>query len=51
MGNSSSQIHDILPPIVSNILCEEPVNTLISDEIRGLTYEKFLTIMGELNRL
>ncbi|KAJ8942365.1 hypothetical protein NQ318_000345 [Aromia moschata] len=47
MGAGSSQFEDSF----SQILSEEPINTLLSDEIHNLTYEKFLELLRELNLL
>jgi hypothetical protein len=43
----SSQFQDYFSEIIS----DEPIATLLSEEIHTLTYEKFLTILGELNQL
>nr|CAH7755541.1 unnamed protein product [Callosobruchus chinensis] len=47
MGSSTSQFQEVFSQIVN----EEPFNTLLSDEISKLTYEEFLNILGELNLL
>lgn len=35
----------------NDIISDEPILTLLSEEIHTLSYEKFLTILGELNQL
>ncbi|KAJ3660029.1 hypothetical protein Zmor_011685 [Zophobas morio] len=48
MGSQqSSQFQDYFSEIIS----DEPILTLLTEEIHTLTYEKFLTILGELNQL
>nr|XP_023021945.1 RING finger protein 141-like [Leptinotarsa decemlineata] len=47
MGSTTSQFQDVF----SQILSEDPINTLLSEEINSLTYEQFLGILGELNLL
>ncbi|EFA02265.1 RING finger protein 141 [Tribolium castaneum] len=47
MGQQSSQFHEYF----NDIITDEPVLTLLSEEIHTLSYEKFLTILGELNQL
>ncbi|XP_044254872.1 RING finger protein 141-like [Tribolium madens] len=47
MGQQSSQFQEYFNDIVS----DEPILTLLSEEIHTLSYEKFLTILGELNQL
>ncbi|CAH1160048.1 unnamed protein product [Phaedon cochleariae] len=47
MGSNNSQFQDA----ISTLLSEEPVNTLLSEEINGLSYEQFLTFLEELNLL
>ncbi|KAJ8981317.1 hypothetical protein NQ317_015450 [Molorchus minor] len=47
MGNNSSQFQESF----FQILNEEPINTLLSEEIYKLTYEQFLESLKELNIL
>ncbi|XP_018573731.1 RING finger protein 141-like [Anoplophora glabripennis] len=47
MGASGSQFQDTF----SQILNDEPINSLLSDEIHQLTYNQFLEFLGELNLL
>lgn len=47
MGSNSSQFQDVFVDMLS----EEPINTLLSDEIRNLSYEDFINLLGELNLL
>lgn len=47
MGANSSQFQDVFVDMLS----EEPINTLLSDEIRNLSYEDFTNLLGELNLL
>ncbi|KAK9876616.1 hypothetical protein WA026_013994 [Henosepilachna vigintioctopunctata] len=47
---NTSNYQDLLPNIFSDIFSKEP-NTLIAKEIRELTHERFLSIIGELNAL
>ncbi|KAG5875468.1 hypothetical protein JTB14_016235 [Gonioctena quinquepunctata] len=47
MGSSSSQFQDS----VLQILSEDSVSTLLSEEISKLSYEEFLSLLGELNLL
>lgn len=47
MGANNSH----LPDTFLEILSEEPVNTLLSQEVRKLTYEEFVNLIGELNLL
>ncbi|KAJ8970536.1 hypothetical protein NQ314_001176 [Rhamnusium bicolor] len=45
MGTGSSQFHETF----SQILSEEPINSLLSEDIHQLTYQQFLELLGELN--
>ncbi|KAJ8911084.1 hypothetical protein NQ315_000544 [Exocentrus adspersus] len=47
MGASGSQFQETF----SQILNDEPMNTLLSEEIHQLTYKQFLESLGELNLL
>lgn len=47
MGASGSQFQDTF----SQILNDEPMNSLLSEEIHQLTYTQFLEFLGELNLL
>lgn len=47
MGANTSQFQDI----VSQVLSEEPMSSLLSQEIKNLSYEDFLRLLGELNVL
>lgn len=47
MGSNSSQFQDVF----FEVLSEEPINTLLSEEIRNLSYEEFISLLGELNLL
>lgn len=47
MGQNNSTVQDVFP-IVNHIMHDEP-NTLISQEIKKLTYKEFLQIIIELN--
>lgn len=52
MGQSTSQqIHEFFEPIVAEILAEENCGSLLSAEIRNLTYDDFLRHIGDLNTL
>lgn len=47
MGAKSSQFQDAF----LDVLSEEPINTLLSEEIRKLSYKEFTGLIGELNLL
>lgn len=47
MGASGSHLHDT----VCKVLREEPMNSLLSEEIRNLSYEEFIELLGEVNVL
>lgn len=51
MGAAASQLEDTIPQLLSQIFNDEPPVTLITSEIHDLTYEKFISIIGELNQL
>ncbi|CAH1115599.1 unnamed protein product [Psylliodes chrysocephalus] len=47
MGSSSSHFQDTF----TQILSDDSINTLLSEEINRLTYDDFLNLVGELNLL
>lgn len=47
MGSNSSQFQDVF----LDVLSEEPINSLLSEEIRNLSYDEFIGLLGELNLL
>lgn len=52
MGQTTSQqVHEFLSPLVSQILVDNDCSSLLSAEIRNLSYEDFLRYLGDLNTL